>query len=155
MTSLDQEIEIEAPIEYVFGWRTTPENWLRSTPGLIDYEVIDETDEGTLHRLRFNMLGKTITSDELFTVDAENYRTLSVIDDETMTAEMVFDYTETDSGTNLHVHGDFETGGSLFQRALQPVFKRYMKRQIRNTMTTMKDVIEAEYAVEEHEPVEA
>jgi len=30
-----------------------------------------------------------------------------------------------------------------------------MKRRIRNTMTTMKELIEAEDAVEEHEPVEA
>lgn len=155
MTSFDHEIEIEAPIEYVFDWGTTPENWQRSTPALLDLEVVEETDEGTHYRNTFKMLGRTTTSDEVYTVDEENYRTTSVFDDEDMSGEMVFDYTETENGTHIRLHGDIETGTSLFERALQPVVSRYMNRQFRNTMKTMKELIEAEYVAEEREPVEA
>lgn len=155
MTTFDHEIEIGAPIEYVFEWAITPENMLRSTPALLDYEVIEETDEGTHIRNTFKMLGRTTTSDELFTVDEENHRTVSVFDDEDMSGEMVFDYTETETGTHVRAHGDMETGSSLFERALQPVVGRYMNRQFRNTMSTMKELIEAEHALEADEPVAA
>ena len=155
MTSVDHEIEIEAPIEYVFEWGTTPENWMRSTPALLDVEVIDETDEGTHLRNTLKILGRTTTSDELYTVDEENYRTTSVYDDEDFSGTMSFDHTETEAGTHVRLHGDFETGTSLFERALRPVVARYMNRQFRNSLKTMKELIEVEYAAQEREPVEA
>lgn len=155
MTSIDHEIEIEAPIEYVFEWGTNPENWIRSTPALLDVEVIDETDEGTYYRETLKMLGRTTTGDELYTVDRENYRTTSVYDDEDFRGELVIDHTETEAGTHIHLHGDIETGTSLFDRALRPVVARYMNRQYRNSLTTMKELIEIEYAAQEPQPVES
>jgi ligand-binding SRPBCC domain-containing protein len=155
MTSIDHEIEIEAPIEYVFEWGTTPENWMRSTPALLDVEVIDETDQGTTYRNTLKMLGRTTTSDELYTVDEENYRTTSVYLDEDFSGEMVFDHTETETGTHVHLYGDIETGTSLFDRTLRPVVIRYMNRQFRNSLKTMKELVETEYAAEERAPVEA
>lgn len=44
----DNDIQIEAPVEYVFSWGTNPDNWLRATPALIDLELIEETDEGAI-----------------------------------------------------------------------------------------------------------
>ena len=155
MTSLDHEIEIEAPIEYVFEWGTTPENWMRSTPALINVDIIDETDEGPHYRNTLKILGRTTTSDELYTVDEENYRTTSVYDDEDFSGEMSFDHTETEAGTHVRLHGDIETGTSLFDRALRPVVTRYMNRQYRNSLKTMKELIEVEYAAQEPEPVES
>ena len=155
MTSLDHEIEIEAPIEYVFEWGTTPENWMRSTPALINVDIIDETDEGPHYRNTLKILGRTTTSDELYTVDEENYRTTSVYDDEDFSGEMSFDHTETETGTHVHLHGDIETGTSLFDRTLRPVVIRYMNRQFRNSLKTMKELVETEYAAEERAPVEA
>ena len=82
MASLDHEIEIGAPIEYVFEWGTNPENGVRSTPSLLNVEVVDETGEGTHYRNTLEILGRATTSDELSTADEENCRTTSVYDDE-------------------------------------------------------------------------
>lgn len=148
MTTYDLEIEIEAPIDYVFEWGTNPDNWARSMPGLIDQEVVEETDEGTRYRNTMKMLGQTTINEELYTVDAENHRTVSTFDDEDMKGELVFEYTEVEGGTHVRVHGEVESGTSLFDRAIQPVVSRYMKRQIRNTLRTMKELIEVEHAAE-------
>lgn len=155
MTSFNHETEIAAPIEYVFEWGTTPENWQRSTPSLIDYEVLEETDEGTRYRNTFRMLGRSVTSEELFTLDEDNWETVSVFDDDDMSGELRFTYTEVDEGTLVRLHGDIETGGSLFDRALRPVVTRYMNRQFGNTLQTMKELIEAEFAETEPEAVQA
>jgi ligand-binding SRPBCC domain-containing protein len=151
MTQFDHEIEIEAPIEYVFDWGTASENWQRSSPSLVNLEVLDHTDEGTHYRNTVKMLGRTTVSNELYTVDKENYRTTSVFDDDDMSGEMVYEYTETDNGTHIRLHGDIETGDSLFERAIRPVVSRSMNRQFRATMETMKDLIEAEYTAERQE----
>lgn len=148
MTKYDIDIEIDAPIDYVFEWGTTPANWRRSMPGLIEQEVVEETDEGTRYRNTMKLLGQTTTSEELYTVDTENYRTISTFDDKDMNGELVFEYTEVDGGTRVRVHGEVESGTSLFERAIQPVVSRYMKRQFRNTLRTMKELIEVEYAAE-------
>ena len=124
----DNEIEIEAPIEYVFAWGTTPDNWLRATPALIDLELIEETDEGTHYRNTMKLLGRTTTNDELFIINEENFETVSVFDDENLKGEMRYTYTETETGTMIRVHGEFEAGSSLFERAIQPVVTRYFNR---------------------------
>ena len=155
MTSFNHEIEIGAPIEYVFEWGITPENWARAMPALIDYEVIEETAEGIHFRNTIKMLGRTTTSNEIFTVDEENHRTVSVFDDEDMSGEMVYEYTETEDGTIVRMHGELEAGTSLFDRALMPVLSRYMNRQFGISLTTMKELIEAEYAILQQAVVEA
>ncbi|MFP4627922.1 MAG: SRPBCC family protein [Halobacteriales archaeon] len=148
MTTFNHEIEIDAPIEYVFEWGTTPENWMRSMPALIDLELIEETAEGTHYRNTIKMLGRTTVTDEHYTVDAENFQAVSVFDGGDIRGEMTYDYEETGSATVVRLHGDIETGDSLFDRALQPVVSRYMKRQFQSSLETMKELIEAEYAVE-------
>lgn len=148
MTTFDHEIEIAAPIEFVFEWGTTPENWMRATPSMTDIELIEETDEGTHYRNTMKVLGRTMINDELYMVDEENWETISVFDDENMSGEMRFTYTEIDSGTHLRMHGDIETGDSLFDRALQPVLGRLMNRQFRNSLQTMKELIEIEARTE-------
>lgn len=147
----DNEMEIEAPIEYVFTWGTNPDNWQRATPALIDLELIEETDEGTHYRNTMKLLGRTTTSDELFIIDEENFETVSVFDDENLRGEMRYTYTETETGTTIRMHGEFEAGSSLFERAIQPVVTRYFNRQFRNSLKTMQELIEAEYALEADE----
>ncbi len=144
MPTFDHEIDIAAPIDDVFAWGINPDNWQRSTPSLTDLEVLEETEEGTRYRNTFKMLGRSVTSEELFTVDDEAKQTVSVFDDDEMSGEMRFDYTEIEAGTHIRLHGDIETGTSLFERAIQPVLTRYMNRQFRTTLQMMKDLIEAE-----------
>lgn len=49
------------------------------------------------------------------------------------------------------MHGEFEAGSSMFERAIQPVVSRYFNRQFRNSLKTMQELIEAEYALEADE----
>lgn len=146
MVNFDHEIEIEAPVEFVFEHGIDPENWLRWTPAMTNIEKIEETAEGTRYRNTMKILGRTTTSEELFTVDEAEYHTVSVFDDDAMRGEMHYDYTETETGTHVHMYGEFEDGTSLFDRVMAPVATRYLNRQFRNSFRTMKDLIESEYA---------
>lgn len=147
MTTFDVETEIDAPIEYVFEWGITPENWERSTPSLTGVELLEETDDGARYRSSMKVLGRTMVSEELFEVDEANYRTISTFIDEDISGEMQFDYSETETGTHVRLHGNMETGDSIVDRALQPVLRRYMNRQFKNTLETMKELIEAEHSL--------
>lgn len=148
MPTFDHETEIAAPIEYVFDWGD-------GSGQLAPIDLVDDRhrahrgDRRGLHyRNTMKVLGRTMISDELFTIDEENFETLSVFDDEAMSGEMRFTYTETEDGTHVRMHGDIDTGGSLFDRAVQPVLKRFMNRQFRNSLQTMKELIEVEIAAE-------
>lgn len=150
MATYEHEIDIDVPIDYAFAWGNDPENWQRMTPALLDVEVLEETDEGIRYRSTMKMLGRTSTVDDLTTIDEENYETVSTIEDGDMDGEFRWTFTETESGTNVRVTGHM-VAESLFDRALQPIFVRYMRRQFRNSFQTMKDLVEAEYAAERQE----
>lgn len=143
MTKYTHEIEIEAPIEYVFEWGTVPENWKRIDTTLDDIELVEETDEGRRYRTTMKMLGRSMTSEQLYTVDEANRQSTSVFEGD-LNGEMRYSHSETGSGTKVRLDADFEAGRSLFERALRPVFTRYTNRQFRNSFRTMKELIEVE-----------
>lgn len=65
-----------------------------------------------------------------------------------MSGDLAWEYTEENGGTHVRVHGEIISGDSLFDRAIQPVVARYMKRQFHNMLRTMKELAEAEYAAD-------
>lgn len=87
------------------------------------------------------MLGRTTTSDELFSVDEANYETVSIFDDEELRGEMRYSCSETETGTLVRMYGEFEASASLFERAIQPVVTRYFNRHLRNSLTTIQEVM--------------
>ncbi len=151
MTQFEHDIDIAAPIEYVFGWGNDPENWQRVMPSLVDFAVLEETEEGTRYRNTFKMLGRTTESEELYTVDEENYQTTATFDDGDIEGEIHWDYTEADDGTHVRLYGDLAAGDSLFDRAIRPIAARYLNRQFRNSLRTMQELAEAEYAEQQRE----
>lgn len=143
MTKYTHEIEIDAPVEYVFDWGTVPENWERINTALTDIELVEEADDRMQYRTTMKMLGRSMTSEQFFTVDEQNRETASVFEGD-MNGEMRYSFSETETGTRVRLDADFEAGRSLFERALRPVFTRYMNRQFRHSFRTMKDLIEVE-----------
>ncbi len=148
MSTYEHQIEIEAPIDYVFAWGIDPENWQRAMPALTETELIETTDDGERYRVTFNILGRSLSGESVFQIIEPNAHTVSVMEGSALTEETHYNYTETDTGTNLRFVAEFEDAKSLFDRAVQPVFKRYMTRQYRNHLQTTKELVEAEYAVE-------
>lgn len=153
MTTYEHEIEIDAPTEYAFEWGCEPENWQRCMPALTDVEHIEETDDGTRYRTTFKMLGRSMISESRFEIAGPNAHAVSHIQGD-MAGEMHYHYTETDAGTNLRFVAEFEDAESRFERALQPVLKRYMDRQFRNHVKTTKDLVEAEYEAKNEIPAQ-
>lgn len=146
--NFSHEIEIDAPIDYAFAWGNTPENWPRVMPNVLEVEEIEQTDEGTRYRTTMKALGRTTITEDLTIIDEENYVTTSTFEDGAMDGEMEWSYTESDTGTIVRCAVDIEAD-SLFERALQPVFGRVMSRQVRNSLETMKELVEVEYAQDE------
>lgn len=152
MTRYEHAIEIEAPIEYVFDWGTTPKNWQRVMPALTDIERIEETAEGTRYRNTMQLLGRSTTSDQLFTVIEPNSHTVSTFDGGAILGEVQYYYTETETGTNVHMVADLEAGTTMFDRMLQPIITRYVNRQLRNSLRTMRDLVESEARAHHGDP---
>lgn len=145
MSTYEHEIEIEAPIDYVFAWGVDPANWQRCMPSLTAVELIEEVDGGTRYQTTSKMLGRSATSESVFKILEPNAHTVTAIEGD-MAGQMDYHYAEEGDRTTVRFVGEFEGADSLFERALQPVFNRYMNRQFRNHLHTMKDLVEAEYA---------
>lgn len=65
-----------------------------------------------------------------------------------MTGELHYHYSETDNGTKVVQQAEYEFGDSLLERVIEPVAKRYNKRQFKNSLQTSKELIEVEAQIE-------
>jgi hypothetical protein len=155
MKHINHEIEIEAPIDVVFAWGRTPQNWSRVLPSLRSIELLEETPEGTRFRGTIDLLGRDVTSEALFTVDEGNWETVFIFDDKEISGDLRYDYTETENGTIVEIVGDLTIGDSLFDRMLQPIAIRALGRQFKGSLRTMQDLIEADVGVVDQAAVEA
>lgn len=151
MPTFEHIVHVEAPIEHVFAFGIDPENWQRTMPSLKDVEIVEETDDGLRMRSTYEMLGRSIESDMEFTIVEPDAHTVTTFESPSMTGELQYHYSETDSGTTVVQQCEYEFGESLLERVLEPVAKRYNKRQFKNSLQTTKELIEAEATV----PVEA
>lgn len=148
MPSFEHTIEVAAPREHVFEWGTDPENWQRSTPSLSQVEITEETDDGYQLRGTWKLLGMSIEGDMEFEIVEPNAHTVTRFESPGMTGELHYRYSDTDTGTRVVQSADYEFGDSLLERVLEPVAKRFNKRQFKNSLETSKELIEAERAIE-------
>lgn len=119
MTTYNLEIEIEAPLDNVFAREPT-----RAT-GNAAYRVLSpESPRGDKRGEALSQhdedARQTTISEELYTVDEENYRTVSVFEDEDMSGELTWEYTDNNERTHVLVHGEVVSRDSLFDRAIHP-----------------------------------
>lgn len=148
MPTFEHTIEVAAPRDYVFNWGTDPENWQRSTPSLTNVEIEEETENGLSLTGTWKLLGMSIEGDMEFEIVEPNEHTVTRFDSPGMTGELHFRYSDTDTGTKVVQSADYEFGDSLLERVLEPVAKRYNKRQFKNSLETSKELIEAEATIE-------
>jgi hypothetical protein len=80
----------------------------------------------------------------VFRVVEPNIHTVTTFESSSMTGEMHYYYSETDSGTRVVQECDYQFGDSLLKRVIEPVAKRYNKRQFKQSLQTSKELIEAE-----------
>ncbi len=144
MPTFEHTVEIAAPIEYVFEFGTDPENWQRTTPNLANVEVGEETDSGFHLTATWKMLGMSMDGEMEFEIVEPNEHTVTRFESPGMTGELHYHYSESDDGTVVVQRGDYEFGDSLRERLIEPVAKRYNKRQFKNSLQTTKELIEAE-----------
>lgn len=148
MPTFEHTVEIAAPIERVFAFGNDPENWRRVTPALTDIEIVEETDDGLRMNATWRMLGTSVDGDMELRIVEPNEHTITTFESPGMTGELHYRYSETDSGTKVVQQADYEFGDSLLERVLEPVAKRYNKRQFKNSLQTTKELLEAEATVE-------
>lgn len=146
MPTFEHTIEIAAPIDQVFAFGNDPANWTRTMPSLTDIEIVDETDDGFLMSCTYRLLGRPLDGEMELTVDEENWQTTTEFDSPGMTGLVELRYVETDGGDGTRViqSVDYEFGDSLLERVLEPVAKRYNKRQFKQSLELTKELIEAE-----------
>lgn len=146
MPTFEHTVEIAAPIDHVFAFGADPENWQRTTPSLTHVEITQETEDGFHMDATYRLLGKSMDGEMEYTVLEPNAHTVTTFDSPGMTGELHYRYSETDAGTKVIQSADYELGDSLLERMLEPVAKRFNKRQFRNSLETSRELIEAEVA---------
>ncbi len=144
MPTFEHTIEIAAPIDHVFEFGNDPTNWQRTTPNLVDVDVVRETDDGLRLTATWKMLGMSMDGEMEFEIVQPNKHTVTTFESPGMTGELHYHYSETDDGTKVVQQADYEFGDSLRERVMEPVGKRYNKRQFKNSLQTSKELIEAE-----------
>lgn len=144
MPTFEHTVEIESPIHQVFEFGTDPENWQRTTPGLTHVEIVEQTDDGFRMDATYKLLGMSMDGGMEFTIVEPNEHTVTTFESPGMTGELHYHYSETDAGTTVTQRADYEFGDSMLERILEPVAKRYNKRQFKNSLQTSKELIEAE-----------
>ncbi|WP_331232637.1 SRPBCC family protein [Natronorarus salvus] len=149
MPTFEHSVEIAAPIDRVFEWGTDPKNWRRATPSLTEIEILEETDDGVRMDAIYRMLGTSVDTEMVFRVIEPNAHTITTFESPSMTGEMHYHYSETDTGTRVVQRCDYRFGDSLLERVIEPVAKRYNKRQFRQSLQTSKELIEAELSKSE------
>lgn len=144
MPTFEHTIEIAAPLDHVFTFGADPENWHRTTPSLTDIEIVEETDDYLRLNATWQMLGMPIDGEMEYEIIEPNTHTVTRFDSPGMTGELHYHYSETDTGTRVVQQADYTFGDSLLERVIEPVAKRYNKRQFKNSLQTSKELIEAE-----------
>lgn len=147
MPTFAHTIEIAAPIDHVFEFGNDPKNWQRTTPSLTNVDVVQETDDGLSLTATWKMLGMSMDGEMEFEIVKPNTHTITRFESPGMTGELHYHYSETDDGTKVVQKADYEFGDSLRNRVMEPVGKRYNKRQFKNSLQTTKELIEAEAEV--------
>lgn len=143
MPTFEHTVEVAAPIEQVFEFGNDPHNWERVTPSL-SVENVEETDNGLRMDTTYKMLGISMEGKMEYSIVEPRTHTVSSFESPGMTGELHYHYEETDGGTRVIQRADYEFGDSLLQRVIEPVAKRYNKRQFKNSLETSKELIEAE-----------
>lgn len=144
MSEFNHSVEIEAPIEYVFEFDSDPENWKKTMPGLRDLEIVEETDERVRMTAVNEMIGQSIDIEMELTIVEQNEHYHVTIDGDGVSGEVDNHFEEIEDGTSIDHRGEFEFSGSLFDRLMAPVARRYNERQFKNHLQHMKELIEAE-----------
>lgn len=148
MPTFEHTVEIAAPIEHVFAFDSTPENWSRTMASLRDLEITDETDDVIRMQATYKLLGISLSSEMELTIVEPNEHILVTIESSGMSGEIHNYFSETDSGTRLVHRADYEFRESLLNRLLEPVATRYNNRQFETHLQNTKDLVEAERAAE-------
>jgi carbon monoxide dehydrogenase subunit G len=148
MPTFEHTIEIAAPVEHVFAFDSTPENWTRTMASLRDLEIVEETDDAVRMRATYRLLGISMDVEMELTVVEPNEHFTVELEGSGMTATVHNRFSETDTGTRMHHHTEFDFGDSLLRGIAEPVATSYNKRQFRNHLRNTRDLVEAEVAAE-------
>jgi carbon monoxide dehydrogenase subunit G len=141
MHTYDYSVEIAAPIEDVFAFDSNPENWRTTMSSLEDLEIIEETD--TQH-----VLGQSIPVEMVRTIEEPNTRFVVSVEGDGTSGEVENRFVETETGTRIDHHSEFEYGDSLLDRIMEPIVARFNNRMFRTHLEHTRDLLEAEHAAE-------
>lgn len=155
MPSFEHTIDIAAPLADVFAFGIEPENWQRTTPGLSNIHVVQETDDGLSLEATYSLLGREMAGTLEMRILEPDHHVVTTFDSPGMTGELHYRFEEIEDGTRVIQQCEYEFGDSLLQRILEPVAKRYNKRQFEESLRTMKDLIEAEVSADASSSVAA
>lgn len=149
MPTFEHTIDVAAPADRVFEFMTDTSNWLRTHPGLSDLDVIESTDDGTRMEATYRMLGVANHLQLTQRVVEPDVESVISIESPGLEGEMNYRFSEADGVTTVVESADYEFGDSLRDRIIEPVGKRYNERQFRHGLENMRELMEAELAVDD------
>lgn len=144
MIRIETDVVIEAPIEDVFDFVTSPENDVLWLAGVVKAEKTSEgpTDVGATSTSEIHFLGMNITTGwEVTEYDPPNHiKVKSISGPVPIQASHSFE-TTAEGGTRVKLLGEAEVGG--FFRLGEPIVGPMVQRQWETSYLNLKDVLEA------------
>lgn len=144
MQTFEHETHIDAPAERVADYVTSPANWATIHPTITDVRVAEEREDGALVDLTYRMAGIPIPGRLELTVEKPDEHIVSRFSGRGMSGRLDYYLTPEDEGTGFVQHARYELTGTVLDRVLEPVARRYNERQFERSLVNLRTVLEAE-----------
>lgn len=144
MPEFEQSIEIDAPVEQVFEFITTLENWSTTNPSITEVRSVDELDNGVQADITYRMIGIDIKGQLEVDVREPNKHVVNTFTGPGLKGVLEYHLASVDEGTRVVQHADYEFTGSVLDRVIEPVAAGYNRRQFDAVLTNTKEILEAQ-----------
>ncbi len=144
MVSIDETLQIDAPVEDVFAYMDDPQNHVEVTPSLAEVRNVEPTENGGKQlEHTFRMAGIGLDGELVETTHEENELMVFEMSGQ-LEGELRLEFDRVDDGTELTYNASYDLPESVLGRVAEPFVRRYNERELRTTLENIKTRLEVD-----------
>ena len=143
MVELKKHIEIDAPVEKVFGFLEEPENFVEIWPSMQDIRNIKEQPEGgQTFDWTYKMAGIKFKGSSKTLEFVENERSV-VVNEEGIPSKLTWEYHPSGAGTAVDLQIEYEIPVPVLGKLAEKVIVKMNDNEAETLLSNLKAVMEA------------
>lgn len=144
----ETDTHIDAPPERVFEFVNTAENALEYISGLVDIDNVEDLPNGGYEcDYRYKLAGIKLDG-TIAVIECETHDRLDFELTGPMSGTEKYTFMPEDGGTRLASTLDVTLTGTVLDKVLEPVARKYLKRDHDSSLSMIKTIVETEVEVE-------